>query len=240
MQQNSNYLASSSIEQFDLITIDTSSTDALAIYCKPASSDDVIIGRANGRASAGDMVTFTELVCGVSMSLIAGENLSAGDFLAASSGKAVKGDTHLMAIEAASSGAKFRAMLVEEEVEIPEPPEPVAPFDPLSMVPEYNAQSGYKPTLAVGDLVMLGWGDLTSALYPGQETTGDKTHTVVLDSASITIGGVAYKLLQVSDFGNQYSEGYKFKVITGAPARGSSADEYTPFLAMVSAVPSGT
>lgn len=237
MQSNANYLASSDIAQYDLLTVDTASSNDLAVYLKPATTDDVIIGRANARAKVGDLVTFQELIVGVTIACIAGESISKGDFLAPSSGKAVKGATELMAIDAGSAGDKIRCVLVEKEVSEPEPPEP---FDPLSMVPEYNSSSGYVPTLSVGDIILLGWGDSTSNAYPGQEFTGDKFHVIVFDTTNVTIGEDSYKLVQQVDYGNQYSSDYKFKIICGGPARVNGSDEYTPVLCMVSAVPAST
>lgn len=240
MQSNANYLASAHIDQYDLLTIDTESSNELAVYLKPATTDDVIIGRANSKAEQGDMVVFQELIVGVTIACIAGESISKGDFLAPSSGKAVKGATELMAIDAGSAGDKIRCVLVEKEVSEPEPPEPPEPFDPLSMVPGYNSGSGYAPTLSVGDIILLGWGDTISNAYPGQEFTGDKFHVIVFDTANVSIGEGTYKLVQQVDFGNQYSSDYKFKIICGGPARANSADEYTPVLCMVSAVPAST
>lgn len=240
MQSNMTYLASAAIAQHDLLTLDTSATSATALCCKPASSDDVIIGRANSAAAVGEPVNLGEISVGSTFTCIAGGSISAGDFLAASSGKAVKGATELMAIEGASSGDKFRAVLVEQEIEEPEPPEPVEPFDPLTMVPTYNQSSGYKPTLAVGDLIELGWNDQLSPVYPGQEITGDKVHVIYYNTKSLTIASNAENVVVLVDGGSQYDEHYKFKVIRGGPERTSGSDPVTPILCMVSAIPAST
>lgn len=240
MQSNANYLASSDIAQYDLLTIDTASSNELAVYLKPATTDDVIIGRANARAKVGDLVTFQELIVGVTIACVAGESISKGDFLAPSSGRAVKGSTELMAIDSGSTGDKIRCVLVEKEVTEPEPPEPPEPFDPLSMVPTYNQSSGYKPTLAVGDLIELGWNDQLSPVYPGQEITGDKVHVIYYNTKSLTIASNAENVIVLVDGGSQYDEHYKFKVIRGGPERTSGSDPVTPILCMVSAVPAST
>ena len=237
MQSNANYLAAEHIDQYDLLTIDTDSSNELTIFLKPATTDDVIIGRANAKAEQGDMVTFQELIVGVTIAVKAGDTIAKGDFLAPSSGKAVKGATELMAIDAGSAGDKIRCVLVEKEVSEPEPPEPAPSFDPLSMVPEYNSSSGYKPTLAVGDLIELGWNDQSSDAYPGQEITGDKVHVISYDCKSLTVGGNPENVVILSDRGAQYGSDYKFKVIRGGAARYNSSDPVTPILCMVSAVP---
>jgi hypothetical protein len=114
MQSNANYIASAAINQYDLITIDSSSTTDLTLFAKPASEGDVIMGRANSKAGVGDLVNFTELTVGTTITCIAGGSISAGDHLAADSGKVVKGTASLIACESASEGDKIRVVMVAE------------------------------------------------------------------------------------------------------------------------------
>ena len=239
MQSNANYLASAHIDQYDLLTIDTESSNELAIYLKPATTDDVIIGRANGKAEQGDMVVFQELIVGVTITCIAGDSISKGDFLAPSSGKVINGATELMAIDAGSAGDKIRCVLVEKEVSEPEPPEPAPSFDPLSMVPEYNSESGFAPTLAVGDFIELGWAG-SSTVYPGQEINGTQVRTITYETRIGSVGNASNKaVVTMYDIGAQYNNAaYKFKVIRGARPKDDSTWSYSPILCMVSAVPS--
>lgn len=109
LAQNFNFVAGATIHNHDLLTIDTSNSNAQTLAVKPATNTSCVVGQATCDVSAGGVVPFQPLAIGQVIVCKAGASLSAGAQLGISSteskyGQVVgSGALPLFAVDAASA-----------------------------------------------------------------------------------------------------------------------------------------
>lgn len=109
LAQNFNFVAGAAIHNHDLLTIDTTNSNAQTLAVKPATNSSCVVGQATCDVSAGGFVPFQPLAIGQVIVCQAGASLSAGAQLGISSteskyGQVVgSGALPLFAVDAASA-----------------------------------------------------------------------------------------------------------------------------------------